>query len=69
MRLLDRARDRNELRVAQDRRREILRVGVAGPVERLADRAPEPCRRQAGCERVDRHDPPGMKDLGFVTGD
>ncbi len=61
--LLDGARDRHEPLLRHDRRGQVLRVGVPGLVERLADRRPQARRRQTGGQRVDRHDPARVEHL------
>ena len=66
MGLLDRPRDRHEPLVGDDLRRQVFGVGVAGLVERLADGRPKADRRQAGGQRVDRHDPAGVEQLGLA---
>ena len=67
--LLDRPDDRHEPFLGDDRRGQVLRVRVAGLVERLADRRPEADRGQPGGQRVDRHDPAGVEQLRVVGDD
>ena len=63
--LLDRPGDRHEPFVRDDLGRQVLGIGVAGLVERLADGRPQPDRGQAGGQRVDRHDPADVEQLGL----
>ena len=64
--LLDRLGDRHELLRGGDVGRQVFRVGVAGLVERLADRRPQADRGQPGGQRVDRHDPADVEQLGLA---
>ena len=61
--------DRREPLGLADRGRQVLRVLVAGAVERLADGRSQPCRGQTRRQRVDGHDPPGVEHLGVALGD
>ena len=63
MRLLHGPGDRHEPLLGEDGRRQVLRVGVAGLVDGLADRRPQARRRQARRQRIDRHDPAGVEHL------
>ena len=45
---------------------QVLRVGVAGPVERLAHRDPQARGGQPGRQPVDRHDRPGVEHLAVA---
>ena len=46
---------------------QVLRVGMAGLVERLADRGPEARRGQPGRQRIDRHDPARVEQLRLAV--
>ena len=67
MGLLKRGPDRNELIAIADRTRQVLRVGLAGAVQRIADCNPQASRRQAGREPVDGHDSADMEHLVVVA--
>ena len=64
--LLDGARDRDQAFGGGDRLGQVFRIGVAGLVEGFADGRPQTDRRQAGGQRVDRHDPAGVQELGLA---
>ena len=66
VRLLDRPGDRHQVLRTGDLVGQVLRVGVAGLVERLADGGAQADRGQAGRQRVDRHDPAGVEQLGLA---
>ena len=66
VRLLDGPGDRHQALVGRDLRRQVFRVGIAGLVERLADGGPQADGGQARRQRVDRHDPAGVEQLGLA---
>ena len=63
MRLLDGSTDRHQVLGASDLVGQVLRIGMAGLVERLADRGAKADRGQPGRQRVDRHDPARVQQL------
>ncbi len=67
MGLLERRADRDQLIAVADRLRQVLRVGIAGAIERVAHGDPQPRRCQPGRQPVDRHDPPDMEHLVVVA--
>ncbi len=63
---LDGLGDTHEPLLASEIGGQVLGIGVAGPVERLAHRRPQARRRQAGRQPVDRHDPAGVQHLAVA---
>ena len=63
VRLLDGPGDRHQVLITGDGGGQVLRVGVAGLVERLADRGAEADGGQPRGQRVDRHDPARVQQL------
>ena len=66
MGLLDGAGDRHQLLRGRDLGRQVLGIGVAGLVERLADGGAQTDGGQARGQRIDRHDPAGVQQLGLA---
>ena len=66
---LDRGRDRHQPFLGDDRGRQVLGIGEACLVERLADGRPEADRGKSCRQAVDRDDPSGMEQLGVVGDD
>ena len=67
--LLERRGDPGQPLLATEGLGQVLGVGVARAVERLADRGPQARGGQPGRQPVDRHDPAGVEDLGSLLGD
>ena len=61
--LFQRVADRGQLLAAQDIAGQVFRVRLAGPVEQVADRDPQPVRGEPRAQAVDRHDPPDVEQL------
>ena len=63
MRFLQGTDDPDQLLTVADDRRQIFRIATAGAIQRFAHRDPQPRRRQAGGQPIDRNDPPDVQQL------
>ena len=67
VRMLDGSLDPDEAFLGPDGPRQVLGIGAAGPIDRLANGQPQARRHEPAGQSVDGHDPAGMEEVPMAV--